>query len=318
MTIAFILGAHKCATSSFAGMLNCHPQILSLYEVALHQAIPSKYGKQLLRTFPTWRKYFGEKGSLRENYDELADELVASGYPYRVLVDKLPGISVQEMRNMRDAKVIYMVRDVRTWIAKVSAKDHYCCKDNLVPAVIDYTLCFLHSFFRLPDNTVLHVDFNDFLSQDSQVPQRTCEFLGVPYLPVMAQWWNQVDTAHQQDCVKSAVDWLSGHGSAMISPETQDTSVELTEQPFWKAFLPIFDFYYQRLNTEIDHAQITTDISTLKEMRTAYSVPLNEAFIRMETETFKVQAQAPSVRVPLLKRILQGGANYLIKLSERF
>ena len=47
--LLFIVGAHKTATSTLVGMLNCHPDIFILYETALNQSLISRHGRRFLK-----------------------------------------------------------------------------------------------------------------------------------------------------------------------------------------------------------------------------------------------------------------------------
>jgi hypothetical protein len=287
-------------------MLNCHPGILALYEVGLQKAIPSKYGRQLLEAFPRWRKLFGEKGSIIENYRQLARELSNSEYPdYKVIADKLPGISVKNLTRMGQAYILYMVRDIRTWVAKVAVKDLYVCRYDIVPAVIDYTICLASSFLYIPENRLMHVNFNEFISSESNVESGVCKFLSIPYSESMSKWWENVGRCTKDDKVKQALQWLAGHPSAMVKPYAQDTVVQIAEHKFWDAFLPIFDFYYTRLNKKIDAEKITCDIKALNEYRAKFSLPFKSAYVTVESRTLKrpVRAFKKPNFLPLLKRL---------------
>ena len=107
----------------------------------------------------------------------------------------------------------------------------------------------------------------------------------------------------------------------MVRPDGHDTIVELTEHAFWNDYLPIFDFYYQHLNEKIEADRISDDIYRLQKMRENCFVPLNEAFIRMKSESFKDLGEAKhngKIRFPPLRRVFQYGARALTKISESF
>ncbi len=222
------------------GLLNCHPDVLCLYEADLPAPIPNSYAVRLLRSFPHWRDCFGGPVEPVNHYSRLAGRLAEDGHQYLCLLDKIPTLAPPWLTHAQTPPVIYAVRDVRTWLGKGSIDQMYVCEHNLVPAAVDYAMAFISSF-RLGPERCLHVGVEEFLQVDSPVPRRVFEFLDVPYLAELDHWWELIAARQQEDSIKSTFNWLKFHPSSTRRPGASDTSVELSDHDFWGRYLPIFD-----------------------------------------------------------------------------
>jgi hypothetical protein len=77
---------------------------------------------------------------------------------------------------------------------------------------------------------------------------------------------------------------MTSHHSSLTKPTIQDTKVEITNHEFWDSILPIFDFYYERINTSIENDVVSKDIKFLRRIRNTYSLSLSDAFKKVDTK----------------------------------
>ena len=124
--IIFIIGAHKTATSTLVGMLNCHPEIFLLYETELYQPHISRHAKRFLAQYPDARFLFRSSEDLHALYSQLQEFLKSKGYPYKYVGDKLPGLNANFHVSLNAFKVIFSVRDIRTWLGKDVSGQKVC------------------------------------------------------------------------------------------------------------------------------------------------------------------------------------------------
>ncbi len=267
------------------GLLNCHPDVLCLYEVDLPASIPNSYATRLLRSFPQWRDCFGGPAEPASHYERLAERLHSEGHRYTCLLDKLPTLSPSCLSQNKTSRVIYAVRDVRTWLGKASIDQMYVCGHNLVPAAVDYALGFVNSF-RLGPRRCLHVNVEEFLQVKSEVPPCIFDFLEVPYFSELDHWWQLIESQQQDDPIKATFNWLKFHPSSTRPPGSSDTSVSLAQHKFWDDFLPIFDHFRSRCNEEIASDTIEDAVRQLLELRRDCRVSRNEAFREISTTSF--------------------------------
>jgi hypothetical protein len=280
----FILGAHKTATSSMVTMLNSHPRILCLYEVNLVNPFITRYGRKLLNFDPKLRPFFGELNDGIDNYHLMHEYLNSYYREYICFGDKIPIPSNDLFYKHSGKEKFFCIRNVRTWLAKKTTKKLYHTKFNIVPAAVDYAIFFLSSF-KIKKSNLFHIRFEDFLIPDSKIPLDVANFLNIDCPDEMKQWWNGIGVTMEGDVLKKSLDYLKGHHSSLTKPTVQDTKVEITNHEFWDSFLPIFDFYYERINTSIENDVISKDIKSLRRIRNTYSLSLRDAFKKVDTKS---------------------------------
>jgi hypothetical protein len=270
--LLFVLGRQKTASSSMVALLNAHPDIFILYEAKLFLSTPTRRVPQFVKKWPDSRSLFVENINPLQSYQAFAEWLISKGFFYTYFGDKIPDISREMMHQLNDSKVIYTIRDVRSWLIKEQIREMYVVDEDIVPVATDYCKHFCSSFL-LP--SVLHVKFDDFINQNTQLINDTCRFLDVTPTNTMQQWWNAFD---HYDEMKRTLRWWNGHASSQRKPFSDDTTYTLKTHPFWDKILPIFEKYYSAIGSSFSQKEIDNDLSKLDEIRASYRVTINEGY----------------------------------------
>ncbi len=286
--ILFIVGAHKTATSTIVGMLNCHPDIFILYETELNQSLINRHGSRFLKQYPDARYLFRHSENLDSLYSQLQKFLEQKGYFYRYIGSKLPGLDPQFLETLNEYSVIFNIRDIRTWLCKNTIVKKYETEHDVVPAAIDYCSIFLQSF-RLP--RVFHHRMEDLIQNDQKVISEMGDFLQVDLQCHLKDWWEKIEIKDKKD-PKASNQWWDTHGSSKVRPEKEDTQAEIASHPFWEELLPIFEKYYHSKEEPVSISSIEKDLSLLSQLTRFSPLPLNEAYSRFESVKFGQRRKA--------------------------
>jgi hypothetical protein len=263
--LLFVSGDGKTGTSSMVGMLNSHPDIFVMYEAEPNQVGgPLRRGAEFLERYPAARPLFTSTRDWTAPYRGIAALLAELGHSYRYFGDKVLSDSMTEeqAKQMGAAPVIYLVRNLRTWLCKNIVVDYYVREVGVAECAVKYVDNLLRSFL-LP--RVLRISMEEMIHHNHAVLVRLGEFLQLPLLPQAKKWWNQVGEYEAGD-PKGAVIWWKGHDSSMLRPRVEDTHAELRPNRFWEKILPIFDRYYGDLRATHDPVQIQRDRQALREI----------------------------------------------------
>ena len=264
-SLLFVSGEAKTGTSSIVGMLNSHPEIFVLYEANPNQAQGlSNRGSEFVERYPATRALFTPAQDWLKPYRAIGTLLAELGHPYRYFGDKVLSYLMTDgqFAQMGAAPVIYLVRDLRTWLCKNAVVDYFVQEAGVAGRAVMYVSNFLRSFL-LPK--VLRISMEEMIHQNHAVLVRMGEFLQLPLLPHAKRWWKHVGKYEAGD-PKGAVNWWKGHDSSMLRPRTEDTRAVLRPHPFWERILPIFDRYYGDLSATHDPAQVQRDRQALQEI----------------------------------------------------
>jgi hypothetical protein len=274
--ILFILGAQKTATSRVALMLNCQPGVFIAYEWQLQNGQISRHARSVLSAFPEARHLFRGSGELAALYTGLREFLARQGRPAEIVGDKLPGVDPRLLSTAAAFKVIFTVRDIRTWLCKDDIQRKYVTAPDAVPAAVDYTAHFLRSFL-LPE--VLRLRMEEVLSDNRGTLERIGGFIGRDLCAAGEAWWERVAglKAHP---LHAADPWWEGrrHGSAAIAAGASDTIVTPRPHPFWDALLPVFDKYYGRTSGGFAPQEVAADIARVEALAAFSPLPLETLY----------------------------------------
>jgi hypothetical protein len=266
----FILGSYKTATSTLVGMLNCHPEIFLLYETQLYNGEISKYGKQFLNKYSNMRYLFRFSESIDTLYDELHQVMIRSGYPYKYIGDKLPYLDTRLMPEFKNSKIIFNIRDIRTWLAKEQVTAIFVNGIDTVPIAIDYCVSFFKSFL-FPD--VFHCKMEELINSNKKVISDLSRFLDLSLMPYLDEWWDNVVIEDNKN-PKSTITWWKSHPSSLKKPTKFDIKINIAEHPFWEAILPLFNKYYKATTPyKFSTKEITKDILEVKHLNTFSPLP---------------------------------------------
>lgn len=273
-------------------MLNEHPLVFCLYEVDLYQDQVSKYGQMLLERYPQFRPLFTTNELPIRTYVKLEQGLRAQGFGYRAIGDKNPGLRFDLMASAHEVeRVVFCCRDIRTWLAKTAVATTFCTAPDIVPTATAYTR-FLINSYRLP---IVHRLYVETMLKDPIGEQRALlDFIGVRPSRSIGTWWETVAKAPEGD-PKAVLPWWRSHPSSLLAPVVSDTSVTLSDHPFWNELLPVFDKYFGRVDRPSER-EIATDLAALRRISSDFQVPASEAYSLIDTTilTPKSEAQTDS------------------------
>lgn len=280
-----ILGASKTGTSTAVAVANAHPFAFCLFEADFSAAADHARNADLVRLLSEARPLFQSEKPFSVSLTEIGAQLAAHGWRYERIGTKVQGIRPDLLPRLGELSVLFMVRDVRRWAVKnrilrdvIGART----ATNIVPHLVSYARYFLDSF-RLAHCMRLRLD--DVLSTDATVfPRAMATVLKLPQ-PSFESWWTAA-TAWKTTAPKNYSDWIDGHTSAFLPPLLNDTISQLATHPFWDAFLPVFDKYFQAPEKTFASAEINRDQQHLDELSSRFSLRLEEGFTRFES--FKI------------------------------
>jgi hypothetical protein len=282
--LLFILGAGKTGTTSLCGLLNCHPDVFVMCEVDFNRTHISRYGTKLLRAHPHMLPCFFRPygGDFLTNYERAHEMMRARGHAAKYFGDKLVGIDSGYVDDYRDSRVIYTVRRLPEWIAKDSVRAWFPLERDIVPFAVQYTKHFVESFL-LP--RALHIRLDNFLRRNAQVVHDVWRFLEVDPPANAERWWETVGK-HPGTDPKASLNWWRGHASAAVAPQENDTEVAIQPNPFWQELLPIFDKYYDGLDTRrFEPAEIAADLAQLQGMIGRHRYPFASSFVKVRSQS---------------------------------
>lgn len=277
--LLFVIGPHKSSTSSLVGILNCHPGIFMLYETDLTRPAITKYGLQLLERLPQARRFFHLTDNVETSYRAFARFLCDhTGNEYLYTGDKIVTMDLAKFQDV-DAKFIFPIRDLRTWLAKDTIIRYYRTDIDAVPVAIDFVRYAIDAR-RFPSG--LCISMEDLIQENDVAVSRLGEHLELDLAARASRWWEKVGLYPSGD-PKRFQTWNRGHYSSTQSPEKVDTVVELEDHPFWREILPIFDRYHGA-GAKVSKSQMRADLARLENLRVEYSAPLGELYARHVSE----------------------------------
>jgi len=285
--VCFITGGQATGTSTLAGILNCHPEVLMLYEVRMYYDQLSRYGRLFIEAFPDSRTLFRFEQDPGIAYARLVQWLQARGRHYRYVGDKLPSVNVRLLNDLQPYRVLFTCRDIRTWLCKNSVVSFYMTEYDVVPAAIDYTKCLIESFL-LP--TCLRIRMEDMIRDNLGMVERLSEFLDLDLTTHLDAWWTKVGR-WTDDPFKSALKWWELHPSCRLEPQSEDTQVLLRPHDFWDALLPIFDKYFQDPAGSFSPSEIQRDLSAIDAIGRLEAVGLRDCYQEITSVCFKRRAE---------------------------
>lgn len=277
----FVFGAQKTGTSTMVGILNCHPRIFIAHEWFVDRKL-SKHGLLLFRHYCVpQRERINKRKSIRNAIKKLDRTASKSGFEYDYVGDKWPVLGAKHQMDRRlnmidvnNSKLIFMVRDVRTWLGhKVIPAIYKLYKNDAMQLVYLYVYYFVKSFTV---KNCLRVRMEDMISCPCDTVDMVSKFLGTDP-NYMYSWWDKV--GKYEDKSKNIHRWWDRHLSATIKPSVQDVKVELSDVDMWDRILPIFDKYYNGYNKEFSRSEVNNDLKKLKKIQsTEQKIRIEQCF----------------------------------------
>lgn len=276
--LLFVQGPEKTGTSTITGILNCHPEIFILFECYLGQPIITKYGSQLLDRYPEARRFFRSEDDyglpVKEFFDFLSKR--EQKYSYKYVGTKLNSLDPGFTQRVRNHKIIFMKRDVKSWLLKESVIKRYRTDLDIVVPAMQY-LEYIVKSYTLPH--AYHLWMEDMIEKNDEVLSDLSGFLELN-LDVHAQNWWEKFGKHEKSNPKNVFRLDRVHHSSRIKPERLDTKYHLIDHPFWYDVDEIFNKYYQyrTANPKYSKNQIEDDLTRIKGLIKYSPITLEESY----------------------------------------
>jgi len=263
--LLFVIGQGKTGTSTVVGILNSHPDILLFYEAYLirhNPILPRRI--ELQKTYPDLSPLLDSAPTFRDTYLRAGGYFQERGHSYRYFGEKMLSkmLSEEQMRSAGQFRVIFVVRDIRTWLCKNIVVSAFIQSEDLATMAVRYVDDLLQTF-AWPK--CLRIRMEDLILQNDRVLADLSAFLGLELAQTASNWWDTIGHYPDGD-PKRAIDWWSHHDSSRLKPTRQDTEVTLRDHPLWHALLPVFDKYYGNPATVFPPDEIVADRQRLRQV----------------------------------------------------
>src|SRR3990167_11002435 len=243
-------------------MLNCHDDIYLEFELFDHPG----YTEKFITKYPDAAPVFDKTKRLffyREFQKYIA--ILPKVNEVKYVGEKFPSLEFDPIWQMRNHKILYIVRDLTTWLLKRdSLKTLYPGMQWPNDMAVEYLTTFLKTFM-LPD--CFRVRMEDMIGRNDVVRGRISRYLDMPdFKTETKEWWNKIG-GWSINNPKSVSRWWSGHRASFIRPRRFDIRAKINMQhPFWRISLPIFYKYYQGINSVFTKEEIEKDIFKLQTL----------------------------------------------------
>ncbi len=284
--LLFVQGIQKTGTSTLVGILNCCPDVFLLYEARLNQALVSRYGNQILERFPESRKFFRHVTDLGRPYREFFDFIATRfpGHSFQYVGDKLIDFNVDLTDSCQQSKVIFTLRDIRSWLVKEQIVRYYRTDLDVVPATIQY-LHYLIGTYRKRD--ACRIWMEDLIEENDKTIDRLGKSLDLDLAQWTDRWWERTATTDLQD-PKSLSNWSQGHPSSRMPPTKLDTKVKIRTNVFWDDLLQIFQRYFRKPDVVRLPSEISDDQVAINQLWNYSPLPLSKCYDEIDTSRFRI------------------------------
>lgn len=283
--ILFVQGPEKTGTSTITGILNCHPDIFILFENYLAQSTITKYGNQLLERYPEARRFYRHEKDYGKSVFDLFTflEKKEPDYKYKYVGTKINSLDPEETQKVRNHKIIFMLRDIKSWLLKESVIDRYRTDlDVVIPTVefLQYTVKVANYRHSFP------LWIEDMIEQNDRVLTDLSSYLDVNLHKYAKNWWEQIANRDEDD-PKSMFRLGHVHHSSRMKPEMLDTSYEVMDHPFWNDVDTIFKKYFRNPNLfSIGKEQIESDLERIGELKKYSPLPIEKCYSEVHSVRF--------------------------------
>lgn len=285
MEVLFIQGPEKTATSTITGILNCHPEVFILFENYIGQPIITKYGNQLLERYPEGRPFFRSADDYGKPVMDFFEYLKEKepDYAYKFAGTKINSLDPGFTQQGKNHKVIFMMRDLRSWLIKESIIKYYRTDLDIVLPTVEYLRYILKT--TLYENS-LRVRMEDLIQHNSETIRKLSEFMDLDLTPHTDKWWEKIGNWHHSD-PKSVFRLNHVHHSSRIEPEKLDSEVELKDHPFWEEATEIFDTYFRTDDTiHFSEEQVHKDLERVDDLLRFAPLPFTDAYADVHSVRF--------------------------------
>jgi len=257
-------------------MLNCHSKILILFEAGYITDGLMGERKKFYAKYPRIRQLAQNAQDPLIFYYQMLNYFNKNGHDFSYIGEKYPGIDkLNLIEVIKSCKVIYTLRDVRTWLVKDKIKSWYATDKDISGPAIQYLLYFRQSIKSIDSLFVMRLE-------DLVKNYDFCElskFLNLDFKDLNG-WWEKRG-GRGGEGPKKYLHKL--RQSSRIPLIKLDTNVVLRNHPFWDDYLPIFDKYYNNY----DNAEVDQDLKILQLLGKKYkNVQINHTYKNIESISF--------------------------------
>jgi hypothetical protein len=284
--LLFVSGDAKTSTSTVVGMLNCSPDICLLYEVNFLQGEPrTPRGADLVAAFPESSALFSHQGDLGETYARAAQFFASRGHRFTYFGDKILSsvLTDSQFHMLAPHKLIFLVRDLRTWLCKNIVVDCYGLEKGQIQGTAIHCIDRFIESFLMP--RCLRLRMEDVIHHNGKIIGNLENFLQLDLKKSLKKWWSKVGHYPSGD-PRGLVPWWIGHDSSRLRPLRTDTVARLNAHPFWDRILPIFDKYYQAVDRTFSADEISTDRMTLGRIAELPEARLSDLYASSHSVSF--------------------------------
>lgn len=261
--LLFVTGAHKTGTSTLLGMLNNHDDIYLEFELFGNPTYTEKFLERYPDAAPIFNKtkrqfFYREFQKYITRLPKVSDATYVG--------EKFPSLRFDQIRQVREAKILYIIRDLTTWLLKRDQlKTVYPDLQWPNEMAVEYLTTFLRTF-TLPD--CFRIRMEDMIGRNDVTRGRISRYLNIPdFKEETKGWWLDIG-GWSVNNPKSVSKWWSGHRASFVRPKRFDVRAKINNQhPFWRISLPIFYKYYQSINSVFTQEQIERDIFKLQSLK---------------------------------------------------
>jgi SAM-dependent methyltransferase len=263
--LLFVVGGFKSGTTTLMGMLNCHKDIYLEGELFGHKKSMNRFRQD----YPEVVSICSMSGRPRFYTDYIKYIENSRGlYNYKYVGEKIATLSSKDLWEVKDSKVIFICRDIRTWLAKPALPRIPICRGKVWPTqfAVEYTSLLINSF-GLPRCFCLKME--DMLGDNTVALQQIGKFIDMPLETDISGWWRRMGKYNNTDDPKGKMEWWIKQPSSLVGPSKtkRDLVVSINEQhPVWKAVLPIFDKYYNNMGEVFEDGERERDLEILSDL----------------------------------------------------
>lgn len=285
MDILFIQGPEKTATSLITGILNCHPEIFILFENYLAQATITKYGNQVLERYPDARHFY----RFEEDYAKPVNDFFSylrekePDYNFKIAGTKINDLDPNVTQTGAAHKVIFTMRDLKSWLVKESVIKRYRTDLDVVIPAMAY-LRFVVGSAKY--NHAFRLRMEDLIQENDKMLSVLSAYLGLSLQPHANNWWEKIGNRDEAS-PKSVFKLDHVHHSSRVKPGKLDTNVEITDHPFWDSVDSIFQKYFKESGTpDFEKEEIEKDLNSIEELKKFAPLPFEKCYSHVQSVRF--------------------------------
>lgn len=268
--LLFIFGAPKTSTSTWLSIVNHHPDIFLMSE-AFNNKKNAKNWQYYVKDIGACPN-IGKNTTIPQIFDSIYNR-IDKEYKYFgvkwATCQTIPLIE-QYLSEIAKAKVIFTVRDVRTWLCHKTIINRWKLvnEPRATIKVREYVYFYIRSFL-LQD--CYRATLDNFIKDNGKEIENIGDWLGLKDLTTHSnEWWNK--TGEYADPFKQLHKWWypregTRRESSFAKPTQEDITYVLKDNIMWEKLLPVFDKYYTCPDGNFSVEEIKKDLKYVKDVK---------------------------------------------------